>query len=183
MVEGLAVDGHLQIPTAGEVAGAESAWVVDLVEEDFPGRSLRRTPGLDASLQGADLSAGEASGEAALQVGEQGLGLEARVEFETLDHLGPEVSEGVGASAPGSFHDRLYLAGQPHEAAVLARGLGVEAGLERGQTLGQSLGVELQEATNLKIGDHPEPPCLGGSGQRPSNAPFGGSLIVAGGRH
>ena len=181
VVERLPVDGHQQVGAAGEVAGAEAAWVMDLVEEHLLGRSLRRTPGLDAALQGADLSVLEASGEAALQVVEQGLGLEAGVEFEPLDHLGPDLDEGIGASAPGSFHDH-YLAGQPHEAAVLARGLGVEAGLEGGQTLGQSHRIELQEATNLKIGDHPEPPCLGGSGQRLGNAIVRGRLIVVGGR-
>jgi hypothetical protein len=163
VVERLAADGDAEVAAAGEVAGAEAAGVVDLVEEHLLLRPLLCAPGLDAALQGAELAVGEAPGEAALQVFEQRLGLQAGVEFEALGHLGPELGEGVGARAPVSLHDS-DLAGQPPQAAVLAGGLGGEARFVGGQVFGQALGVEPEEAADLLVGDHPEPPCLGGSG-------------------
>ena len=179
VVEGLAVDGDFQLTAAGEVAGAEPAGVVDLVEEDLLVRAVRGAPGLDAPLQGADLAIGEAFGKTTLQVFEEGLDLQARVDLEFLDQFRPDVGEGVLARAPVSFHDS-DLAGQPLKAAVLLSGLGVEAGLEGGQSFAVALIVELQELLDLLTTDHPEPPCLGGSGQRPENAIFRGSLIAAG---
>src|SRR5262249_32212140 len=89
-VERLAVDGGFQLTAAGEVAGAEAAGMVDLVEEDLLVGAVRGAPGLDAPLQGADLPVGEAPREATLQVFEEGLDLQAGVDLKFLDHLRPD---------------------------------------------------------------------------------------------
>src|SRR3954471_4557308 len=46
-------------------------------------------------------TSGEPTGEAALQVEEEGLGLEARVEPELIDESGPDALERVLAGPPG----------------------------------------------------------------------------------
>jgi hypothetical protein len=79
MVEGNAGDGHAQVGAVREIAGAQPSGVMDLGEEHLLGRSFQGVPLLEASLQGPHLAVGEASGEAALQVGEHGFGLQARV--------------------------------------------------------------------------------------------------------
>ena len=87
VVERAAVDGHAQVGAVGEVAGAQPAGVMHLGEEDLLGRPVQGPPLLDAPLQGPQLAVGEAAGEAALQVGEQGLGLQAGVELQLLFEL------------------------------------------------------------------------------------------------
>jgi len=181
VVETLAGYGHLQAGAVGEVAGAQSARVMNLVEEHLAGRAVQGAPLLDAALQGAQLAVGEAAGEAALEVGEERLGLQAGVETQALFQAGPHVGEGVRSGTPVSGHEG-HLAGELAEAAVLARRLGVEAGLRGGHVSGQSSGVELEEAADLLVGDHREPPCRGGSGQPPAKPLAPGSLIVVGRR-
>jgi len=135
VVERLAADGHAQVGGVREVAGAQSARVVHLREEHFLGRAMQGPPALDVPLQGAQLAVGEASGEAALQVVEQGLGLQAGIETQLLFELRPDLGEGIGPRAIITLH-ASHLAGQPSEAAVLACGLGVESGLGGGAFLG-----------------------------------------------
>jgi hypothetical protein len=158
--ERAAVDRHAQVGAVGEVAGTQPAGVMHLGEEHLLGRTLQGAPPLDPSLQGAELTVGEAAGETPPQVGEQGLGLEPGVQAEQLLQLGPDVGEGVGPGQPIAFH-ALDLAGQSAKAAVLACGLGVHAGLGRGPLLGGTADVEAAEAAYLLVGDHQEPPCRG----------------------
>jgi hypothetical protein len=113
---------------------------------------------LEAALQGPQLAIGEASGITALQVGEQGLGLQSGVEPQHLVEERPDVVEGVGPGAVVTVHDS-DLAGQLAEAAILAGGLGIEAGPGSGLFLGPVLQVEVAQAAHLSIGDHPKPPC------------------------
>jgi hypothetical protein len=157
VVEGPAAEGHAQLGAVGEVAGAQPAGVMHLVEVHLAGGAFQGTPLLDAALQGAQLTVGEAPGEAALQVGEQGLGLQPGVEPEAPLQFVPDLGEGIGTGTPGTGHEG-HLAGKLAEAAVLARRLGVEAGLGGGHVCGKSLGVVLEEAASLLVGDHPEPP-------------------------
>jgi hypothetical protein len=131
-----------------------------LGEVHFLGRTLHGPPPLDPPLQGAELLVAEAAGEAPLQLGQQGLGLQAWVQAKQFLELGPDVGEGVRPRQPIAFH-ALDLAGQPAEAAVLAGGLGIHAGLSRGPFLGGSTDIEAAEAAYLLVGDHREPPCRG----------------------
>ena len=163
MVERRAVDGHAQLGAMREIAGAQASGVMDLGEEYLLGRSLKGTPLLEAALQGPQLAVGEAPRKAALQIGKQGLGLQSWVECQLRFQLRPDLGEGVRSRAVVTVH-AAHLAGQPTEPAVLARGLGVDAGLVGRASLGQSLEIEPLESSHLLIGEHPEPPVRVGSG-------------------
>jgi hypothetical protein len=131
-----------------------------LGEEDLLGRAVQRPPPFDVPLQGAELAVREAAGEPPLQVGEQGLSLQAGVGAEQLFEFGPDVSERVGPGTPVAVH-AFDLTGQLAGAAVRAGGLGVQASLGGGQFLGQPFAVEAEELADLLIGDHREPPVMG----------------------
>ena len=180
VVERHAEDGHAQLGAVREIAGTQPSRVMDLGEEHFFGRSLQGAPLLEASLQGPHLAVSEASGEASLQVGEQGLGLQSRVESELRFELRPDLGERVGPRAIVPLH-ASHLTGQLAEPAVLARGLGVHAGLVSRASLGQSLKIEPSESSHLVIGEHPEPPVRVGSDQRRTTA-GAGNLVVVGER-
>jgi hypothetical protein len=75
--KGLARDGHAQLGAVREVAGRQTAGVMHLGEEDLLGRPRDGPPLLEPPLQGAELPLGETAREAALQVLEHGLGLQA----------------------------------------------------------------------------------------------------------
>ena len=156
VVEGRAVDGHPQLGAVREVTGTQSSRRMDLVEEDLLGLAVQGSPGLDPPLQGAELAVGEATGEAALQVGEQGLGLQAGVELQQGFEFGPDVGKGVRPGPPIAGHT-FDLRRQPSEAAILASRLGAQAGLGGGQFLGQSLSVETAEPPDLLVLNHREP--------------------------
>jgi hypothetical protein len=121
-------DGHPQLGQVREVAGAEPAGFVDLGEEDFLGRSGRGPPALDVPLQSPQLAIGEAAGVAALQLLEEGLGLQPGVNFQQRLDLKPDLGKGVGPGRPGMR--RGHLLGEPAEADVLAGGLVVHVGQE-----------------------------------------------------
>jgi hypothetical protein len=157
VVKGKAGDGHVQVGAMGEVAGGEPAGVVDLGEEHLLGRSVQRPPLLDPSLQRTQLAIGEVAREASLQVGKQGLGLQAGVDAEQLFEARPDIGEGVGPGTPVAVH-ASGLRGQLAEAAIAAGSLGVHAGLGGGQLLGQPLPIQTEEPADLLIGDHREPP-------------------------
>jgi hypothetical protein len=156
--QGHAADGHFQAGAMGEVGGAETTRFVDLGEEDLFGWPVQSASFLEAALQGPQLAIGEASGITALQVGEQGLGLQSGVEPQHLVEERPDVGEGVGPGAVITVHD-ADLAGQFTEASILASGLGIEAGPGGSLFLGPVLQVEAAQAAHLSIGDHPKPPC------------------------
>ncbi len=139
-----------------EVRGAEPARFVDLSEEDLLGRPVQGAPLLDVPLQGAELAIGEAAGIGALQPGEHGLGLQAGIEGQLLFDLRPDIGERVGAGSPGMGH--AHLAGQLAEPAILACGLGVDAGLGRRLFSRPAELVEATEAVHLLVGDNPKPP-------------------------
>jgi hypothetical protein len=98
------VDGHAQIRAVREVAGAQPAGVMHLGEEDLLGGPLQRTPTLHSTLERAQLPVGETPRVAALQVGEQRLGLQAGVELKHLLEFGPDRGEGIGPRAVVAFH-------------------------------------------------------------------------------
>src|SRR3954468_16416713 len=84
-----------------EVGGAQHPGGVDLLEEDLLGRSLGGSPRLDLPLQGAELAVGEPAREAALEVLEEGLGLEPGLELQAVAEFRPDVLERVLPGPPG----------------------------------------------------------------------------------
>jgi hypothetical protein len=157
MREGRPGDRDAEVAAVGEVAGAQPARRVDLAEEDLLGRPVQRPPLLDPALQRPHLAVGEPAGVLALQVGQQGLGLQAGVDRQQRFELGPDVGEGVGPGPPGVLH--AYLTRQPSEPPVLACGLVVHARPGRRLAAGAAAEVQAAEATHLVIANHPKPPC------------------------
>jgi len=158
VVKGPAVDGHAQVGATSKVAGTQPSGVMDLSEEDLLGRALQGPPLPAPPLQSPQLAIGEAARETALPVGKDGFGLQCWVEPKQILDLGPDLGEGIGSSAPVPVHafDRT---GQFAQAAILASGLGVHAGLEGSQFLARSLLLQPSKLAHLRVGDHREPPC------------------------
>src|SRR5262249_16541370 len=129
VVQRHALDGDAQAAQVGEIGSAQAAGRVQLSEEDFAGRPLGSPPVLDATLQGAQLSVGETSRIAALQLGEERLGLQAGGAFELCLEFVPDLGKGVRARAPGVLPGEV--AGEFAGAAVLASGLAIHASLRR----------------------------------------------------
>ena len=156
VVERLAEDGDAELGHAGEIRLGETTRLVDLREEHLLGRPLEGTPLLDPPLEAAELDVGEASRIAALQVEEEGLGLEPRVEPQQVEEFSPDVLERVLPSPPG-VRD-TSLTGERVGVAVLACRLLVDFGPIGG--VGQcGFGLkQLPQPPELAIGDHPFAP-------------------------
>ena len=150
VVERLAGDGHPQVRHVGEVGGTQPAGCVDLGEEHFLGRPLGGPPRLDPPLEGAELPVREHARVLPLELPEQGQRLQPWVEGQPLDDAGPDGGERVRVSTPCVRHP--YLAGEPAEPAVLARGLGIHARPDGSDSEGRALRVQSPQPTNLLIG-------------------------------
>ena len=185
VVERLAEDGDAELGHAGEVALREPARLMNLCEEHLLGWPFEGTPEFDPTLQAAELDVGEAARETALQVEEEGLGLEPRVEPEQFEEFGPDVLERVLPGPPGMRDSSLT--GERIGVAVLACRLLIDFGPVSG--VGEcGFGLEqLPQPPELTIGDHPNAPVsrepkwdsLPGSGAGNSNCRWPGILIVA----
>jgi hypothetical protein len=125
---------------------------VDLLEEDFFGRSFDGLPRLDFSLQGAELAIRELVWELSLKILEKGFGLEAGIEKELITELGPDVLERVLTGPPGFWGERFT--GQPLGVPILASSLVVHTHLKSGKIEGKSLAEELAKPANLGVLDH-----------------------------
>ncbi len=156
MVEGGAVDSHAQVRAVGEVTGGHAPGMMDLGEEDLLACAVQGPPGLDASLQGTELAVGETARKAALQVGEQSLGLQPRIELKHRFELRPDLRERVRPSTPVAVH-AFDLRGQCAETTIVACRLGTHAGLSSSQVLGQSEPIEATQPTNLMVLNHRKP--------------------------
>jgi hypothetical protein len=156
VVEGLAEDGDAELGHASEVALGEPPRLMNLGEEHLLGRSFEDAPEFDPPLQGPELDVGKPAREAALEVEEEGFGLEPRVEPEHFEQFGPDVLERVLPGPPGMGNSPLT--GERVGVAVLACGLLVNAGLVGG--LSQCvLGLDqLPQPPEQTIGDHPFAP-------------------------
>jgi hypothetical protein len=156
VVERLAEDGDADLGHAGEVTRGEATRLVNLGEEDLLGRPFEGPPLFDPTLQTTELNVGESAREAALQVQEKGLGLEARIESEQVKKFGPDVLERVLPGPPGVGDSSLT--GERVGVAVLACRLLVEAG-PIGDVGECGFGLEqLPQPPELTIGDHPFAP-------------------------
>ena len=156
VIERHAEDGDAELGHAGEVRFGESPRLVDLCEEHLLGRAFEGAPLFDPPLQAPELDVGEPSRIAALQVEEEGLGLEPRVEPELIDKFVPDVLERVLPSPPGMWDSSLT--GERVGVAVLACRLLVDFGPIGG--VGEcGFGLEqLPQPPELAIGDHPFAP-------------------------
>jgi hypothetical protein len=156
VVERFAGDGHAEGAHSGEIALGEPPRLVGLCEEHLPGRPFQGAPLLDPALQATELDVGETSGMAPLQVVEEGLGLEPRVEPELVDEFGPDVLERVLPGPPGAWD--APLTGERVGVAVLACRLLVDAGLVGGLSEGVFGLDQLPQPPEQAIGDHPYAP-------------------------
>jgi hypothetical protein len=156
VVERLAEDGDAELGHAGEVALGEPSRLMDLGEEDLLGRSFEDSPLFDPTLQATELDVGEAARKPPLQVEEEGLGLEPRVEPEQFQQFGPDILERVLPGPPGMRDSSL--SGKRVGVAVLAGRLLVDLGPIGG--VGERIfGLEqLPQPPELTIGDHPLAP-------------------------
>jgi len=156
VVERLAEDGDAELGHAGEIRFGEPTRLMDLGEEDLPGRPFEGSPPFDPPLQAAELDVGEPPRIPALQVEEEGLGLEARVELEQFEEIGPDILERVLPGPPGVRDSSLT--GQRVGVTVLACRLLVDLGPIGG--VGERVfGLEqLPQPPELTIGDHPFAP-------------------------
>ncbi len=175
VVEGLAEDSDLELGHAGEVRFGEPPGLMDLSEKDLLGRPFEGSPLFDPPLQTTELDVGEPPRMAALQVEEEGLGLEPRVEPELIDEFEPDVLERVLPGPPGMRDSPLT--GQRVGVAVLACRLLVNAGLIGGLSQGVFGLDQLPQPPEQTIGNHPFAPVseepkrdsLPGSGAGKSN--------------
>ena len=147
VLEQRAADRHVQLGAVREIAGTQPAGIMDLGEEYLLGRAGQGAPAADAALQGAPLPVGEAAGIASLQLLEQGLGLQARVEAKLLLQVRPDLCKRLRPGTPVVCH-ALDLTGQPTQAAVLAGGLGIDADAQGGLFLGDALTLQPKELAN-----------------------------------
>jgi hypothetical protein len=156
VIERLTEDGDAELGHAGEVALGEPPRLMDLGEEDLLGRAFEGTPLFDPALQATELDIGKAAREAALQVEEEGFGLEPRVEPEQFEEFGPDVLERVLPGPPGVRDSSLT--GERVGVTVLARRFLVDFGPVGG--IGQcGFGLkQLPQPPELTIGDHPFAP-------------------------
>jgi hypothetical protein len=156
VVERFARDRDAQLSHVREVRGTEPARLVGLCEEHLLGRPLGGPPLFEPPLEGPQLPVGEAAREAALQVDEEGLGLEPGVEPEHLLELGPHVLERVLPSPPGVGD--APLGGEPVGVAVLACRLLVDTRLVGGVGQGGFGLKQLPQPPEQAIRDHPFAP-------------------------
>jgi hypothetical protein len=159
--EGMTSEGNAQVVAMGEVGGGQAPGVMDLGEEDLPGRSLLGPPALDAPLERPYLAIGEATGILPLQRLKEGLGFQARVEGQLLFQLRPDLDKRIGPCSPAVLH--AYLTRQLAQPPVLACALLIHAGPGRRLALGPVETVQSEKPSNVLIGDrHREPPYKGG---------------------
>ncbi len=126
MIEMLALNRHAELIHGGEVRLGALARPVELLEEDLLGWPLGRPPVLDPSLESAELAIGEAPYISALEILEEGLGLQAWVEFELASDLIPYVGEDVVVCTPDAR--RFEFARELLGLEILPGGLLIEAG-------------------------------------------------------
>ncbi len=156
VTERLAEDGDAELGHASEVRLGEPTRLVDLREEHLLGRPFEGPPEFDPPLQAPQLDVGESAREAALQVEEEGLGLEPRIESEQFEEFGPDVLERVLPGPPGMRDSSLT--GERVGVAVLACRLLVDLG-PIGDLGECGFGLEqLPQPPELAIGDHPFAP-------------------------
>jgi hypothetical protein len=103
-------------------------------------------------LQSAELTVLESPRESALEILEEGLGLEPGIEFQKRADFGPDVLERILPGPPGSWGERLT--GQPLGVPILPSCLGVHTHLQRGKIEGKPFAEEPAKPANLGILDH-----------------------------
>jgi hypothetical protein len=156
VVEALPLQGYAQVGQIGEIRGCQPAGLVHLGKEDFLGPSRHGPPAAYVPLQRPQLRVCEAAGITALQVLKDGFGLQARIKFEQVADLGPNVLEGIDPGRPGM---RLSnFAGLFAEPPVFACCLLVHVGLRCRLRQRPCLVKESNQFPYLCIRDHRKPP-------------------------
>ena len=89
------LDRYAQVTHVGEIGLTQLTGLVILRKENLPGRSLQGTPHLDPSLQGAQFAVLKATRMLPLQMLEQRLGLQPRIDSEHAFQHRPHFLEGI----------------------------------------------------------------------------------------
>ena len=100
VVERLALDRHAQFVHVREIRGRQPARLMHLAKEHFLGRSLQGAPTPHLPLQRPQLPVGKPARVAALEVGEQGLGLQPRLLLQQRCHFRPDLGERIDTRRP-----------------------------------------------------------------------------------
>jgi hypothetical protein len=87
-----------------------------------------------------------------LEILEEGLGLEPRIEFQAVADFGPDVLERILPGPPGPWGERFT--GQPLGVPILPSRLGVHTYLQRGKIEGTSFAEKPAKLANLGVLDH-----------------------------
>src|ERR1039457_86887 len=122
-----------------------------LRKEHLSGWTLSCTPHLHAPLQRAHLTVLKATRVLALQELEDRLGLKPGVVFKQLLHVVPDINERIWPGPPA--HRRWQLTGQPLQAPVLPRRLGVHSCLGRRNLLAFLCLYQRKQPPNLPVCD------------------------------
>jgi len=101
-----------------EIAGCQPTGMMHLGEEDLFGRSAFGPPPFDVPLQSPQLAVREATGEAPLQIGEQGLRFQSGIDQQLGLQFGPDVAKrsarvrqflSIIVTSLGSLPSKRYL--------------------------------------------------------------------------
>ena len=98
VIERFAGDGDAEGAHVSEITLGEPPRLVVLCEEHLLGRPFEGAPSLDPPLQATELDVGEPPRVAPLQVEEEGLGLQSRIEPELINEFRTDVLERNGSS-------------------------------------------------------------------------------------
>jgi hypothetical protein len=153
MVEGLALDSHVQGVHLGKVRSRQPPRLVDLAEEHLLGRSVLGLPLPHPPLQRALHRGREFPGVLLLQPGQQGLGLEPRVAFQQRGELRPDGGQRIGPGPPGARC--LAGAGQLFRLPIVTCRFAVHVGHHRRLFERRSLVQPVPEFLDLSIGNAP----------------------------
>ena len=129
VLEGHALQGHLQVVHPGKVRGGQAARGVLLGEEHLLVRAVLRLPLADAPLQRAPHRGGILAGVRLLQPVPERLGHQARLGLQQGQQFGPDLGQGIATGPPRMRPPRL--AGERASGPVLACRFTIHVGLQR----------------------------------------------------
>jgi hypothetical protein len=113
VLERLPLEGHTEVVHVREVGRRQSARLMHLGEEYFPGRSRCGSPAPHLPLQRPQLPIREPARVTPLQLAQDGFGLETRLVLQQRTNLQPHIGERIDpchpVMRPGQFARQLLL--------------------------------------------------------------------------
>jgi hypothetical protein len=158
VLEPLPRDGHVQLVHPREVRRRQPARLVHLAEEHFLGRPRQRPPTPHLPLQRPQLPVGETARIATPQLGEDRLGLQARLPLEQRTNLHPHLGERIDPRRP--IVRQSHLARQLPQPPILPSRLVVHVRPRRRDTQPLAGRQQPSQLPHLFVRDHRKPPCV-----------------------